>query len=128
MNHVNIQSTPEPGAASHLGISVLPNNGGVPAPIDNTNRASSSGSNNVNLTYLAPPTWCRIQSTALHGEGECPELKAAMDIVQKEMQNLELVPNEQPSTSNVEQNPSTAMVFETHDEEGQEGELTPEEE
>jgi len=44
------------------------------------------------------------------------------------MQNLELVPNVQQNTSNVENNPRTTMVLETHDGEGKEGESTHEEE
>lgn len=101
-----------------------PNNGGIPNPISSNKNVNQV--NNVDLSGVGLNTWCIIHSTASHGESDCPEFKAALNIFQQEIQNMEMTPNNEPSTSQSNSNPT--LVTEMFDRNETPEQLTSDEE
>lgn len=95
-----------------------PNNGSVPNPIVN----DSNHVNNVDLSSIGLSNWCRVHSTTSHGESECPEFNAAMKVFQQEIQNMDMTPNNKPSTSQANSNPIlvSEMSYKDEDVQGEE--------
>lgn len=81
-----------------------PNNGGIPNPMVNNNNVNQV--NNVDLSVVRLNTWCRIHSTMSHGESDCLEFQVALNIFQQEIQNMEMTPNEEPSSPPNNSNPT----------------------
>jgi len=58
--------------------------------------------NNLDLSRIPLPTWCRIHSTSSNSEVDYPEFKVAFNVFMQEMQNMEIVSNEEPDVSHLD--------------------------
>lgn len=96
-----------------------PNNDGVPNLIVN----NSNQVNNIDLSGIGLSNWCRVHSTTSHGESECPEFNAVMNVFQQEIQSMDMTPNDEPSTSQANSNPVVVTKMSYKDEAVQEEEM-----